>query len=81
MWVKTSPLGEGIPYHEKFLPRDDAGVIVTSEESWRPRARVVAQVGSNMARAGEFSDPDTFAPIYIRKPEAEEKWEQSQSKI
>ncbi|MEA2735656.1 MAG: tRNA threonylcarbamoyladenosine biosynthesis protein TsaB, partial [Humisphaera sp.] len=22
-------LGEGIPYHEKFIPRDDAGVIVT----------------------------------------------------
>ena len=68
-------LGEGIPYHEKFIPRDDANVIVTPPESWRPRARVVAQIGGRMARAGEFTDPDRFTPIYIRKPEAEEKWE------
>jgi hypothetical protein len=28
-----------------------------------------------MARAGEFVDPDRFTPIYIRRPEAEEKYE------
>jgi tRNA threonylcarbamoyladenosine biosynthesis protein TsaB len=71
-------LGEGLPYHEKFIPRDDARVIVTSSESWRPRARVVAEIGFRMARAGEFVDPDRFTPIYIRKPEAEEKWEAQQ---
>jgi tRNA threonylcarbamoyladenosine biosynthesis protein TsaB len=71
-------LGEGIPYHEKFVPRDDAGVIVTPQELWRPRAHVVAEIGGRMARDGQFSDPDRFAPIYIRKPEAEEKWEQAQ---
>jgi tRNA threonylcarbamoyladenosine biosynthesis protein TsaB len=70
-------LGEGLPFHEKFIPRADAdaGVIVTPAELWRPRARVVAQIGGAMARAGEFSDPDRFAPIYLRKPEAQEKWE------
>lgn len=68
-------LGEGIPYHEKFVPRDDAEVIVAPRELWRPRARVVAEIGGAIARAGEFSDPDRFAPIYLRKPEAEEKWE------
>jgi tRNA threonylcarbamoyladenosine biosynthesis protein TsaB len=73
-------LGEGLPYHEKFVPRGDAGVIVTPSELWRPRARVVAEIGGAMAREGLFSDPDRFAPIYIRKPEAEEKWEQSQQK-
>jgi tRNA threonylcarbamoyladenosine biosynthesis protein TsaB len=74
-------LGEGIPYHEKFIPREDAGVIVTQTELWRPRARVVAEIGARLAREGRFTDPDRFAPIYIRKPEAEEKWEQqSQSK-
>ena len=46
-------LGEGIPYHEKFVPQDDAGVIVTPAELWRPRARVVAQIGGRMAREGE----------------------------
>jgi tRNA threonylcarbamoyladenosine biosynthesis protein TsaB len=73
-------LGEGIPYHEKFLPRADSRVIVTPTELWRPRARVVAEIGGQLARAGQFSDPDRFAPIYIRKPEAEEKWEQLQAK-
>ena len=71
-------LGEGLPYHEKFVPRDDTGVIATASELWRPRARIVAEVGGMMARAKEFCDPDRFAPIYIRRPEAEEKWEQSQ---
>jgi tRNA threonylcarbamoyladenosine biosynthesis protein TsaB len=71
-------LGEGIPYHEQFVPREDAAVVVSEPELWRPRARVVAQIGGAMARAGHFSDPDRFAPIYIRKPEAEEKWEQQQ---
>jgi tRNA threonylcarbamoyladenosine biosynthesis protein TsaB len=73
-------LGEGIPYHEQFIPRDDGGVIVTPAELWRPRASVVATIGGQMARAGNFADPDRFAPIYIRKPEAEEKWEQKLSK-
>ena len=67
-------LGEGIPYHEKFIPRDDGGVIVAPPESWRPHARVVAEIGGRMARAGQFSDPDRFTPIYIRMPEAEEKY-------
>jgi tRNA threonylcarbamoyladenosine biosynthesis protein TsaB len=68
-------LGEGIPYHQKFAPREETGVIVTTPELWRPRARVVAEIGGRMAREGDFVDPDRFTPIYIRKPEAEEKWE------
>jgi tRNA threonylcarbamoyladenosine biosynthesis protein TsaB len=70
-------LGEGIPYHEKFMPKDDPGVIVTSPESWRARAAVVATIGQAMARRGKFADPDRLTPLYIRKPEAEEKWEAS----
>jgi tRNA threonylcarbamoyladenosine biosynthesis protein TsaB len=72
-------LGEGLPYHEKFVPREDSGVIVTDAKLWRPRARVVAMIGGAMAREGQFTDPDRFTPIYIRKPEAEEKWEQQQA--
>jgi tRNA threonylcarbamoyladenosine biosynthesis protein TsaB len=73
-------LGEGIPYHEKFIPRDDAGVIVTPAELWRPRARIVAAIGGQMARAGQFADPDRLTPIYLRIPEAEEKWEQQKQR-
>ena len=65
-------LGEGIPYHQKFIP-SDPGVIVTGPELWRARAAAVAKLGAEMARAGQFSDANRLTPIYIRLPEAEEK--------
>jgi tRNA threonylcarbamoyladenosine biosynthesis protein TsaB len=70
-------LGEGIPYHQKFIPADDPCVIVTAAELWRARAAAVAEVGYAMARRGEFTDPDRLTPVYVRRPEAEEKFEAS----
>jgi tRNA threonylcarbamoyladenosine biosynthesis protein TsaB len=67
-------LGEGIPYHEKFIPKG-AGVIITASQSWRARAGAVMAIGGMLADAGEFADPDLLTPIYIRKPEAQEKLE------
>lgn len=66
-------IGEGIPYHEKFIPQDDAGIIVTAAEAWRARAAAVAQIGHELAHRGEFADAYRLTPIYIRPPEAEEK--------
>jgi tRNA threonylcarbamoyladenosine biosynthesis protein TsaB len=68
-------LGEGLPYHEKFIPRDDPTVIVAPPELSRARASVVAKLGYAMARRGGFADPQRLTPIYIRRPEAEEKYE------
>jgi tRNA threonylcarbamoyladenosine biosynthesis protein TsaB len=68
-------IGEGIPFHEKFLSKDDAGVIVTDPSLWRPKASVVARLGFATAASGHFIDPDRLTPIYIRKPEAEEKFD------
>ena len=68
-------IGEGIPYHDKFIPKDEPGVIVTPPETWRARAAIVATIGQSMASRGEFADADRLTPLYIRKPEAEEKWE------
>ncbi len=70
-------LGEGIPFHQKFIDASDQNVILTSSDTWRARAQVVATVGHAMARQGNFVDVDRFTPIYIRKPEAEEKWEKA----
>lgn len=67
-------VGEGIPYHRSAIGPGDQGVVVTPEESWRARASVVAKIGAQMAMRGEFADPLQLAPIYIRLPEAEEKW-------
>jgi hypothetical protein len=63
-------IGEGIPYHN--VP-DEAGVIITPPELWVGQAEVVARIGFEMARAGQFTDPLALTPLYIRLPEAEEK--------
>ena len=70
-------LGEGIPHHQKFIPPEDASVVVTPPELWRPRAAAVVEEGIRLASEGRFTDPDHLVPIYIRKPEAQEKWEQA----
>ena len=68
-------IGEGIPHHQKFVPPGDAAVVSTPPESWVARAAVVARIGYEMANEGRFTAPDALLPVYIRKPEAEEKWE------
>jgi tRNA threonylcarbamoyladenosine biosynthesis protein TsaB len=67
-------IGEGIPYHRKFVPPDDAGVVETPPELWDARAAAVVEVGHALARQGRFVDADRLTPIYIRRPEAEEKF-------
>jgi tRNA threonylcarbamoyl adenosine modification protein YeaZ len=67
-------IGEGIPYHEKFLPPERDGIIVTPEDSWHARASVVARLGTELAAKGLFVDADRFTPAYIRIPEAEERY-------
>jgi tRNA threonylcarbamoyladenosine biosynthesis protein TsaB len=69
-------IGDGIPYHQEAIPTDDPGVIVLPKPMWPPRAAIVARIGYRMARAGQFTDADKLTPLYIRRPEAEEKWEQ-----
>jgi tRNA threonylcarbamoyladenosine biosynthesis protein TsaB len=66
-------IGDGIPYHDKSLPPGDASAIVTAEDTWRARAGVIAELGHRMAREGRFTDAQALNPIYIRRPEAEEK--------
>jgi tRNA threonylcarbamoyladenosine biosynthesis protein TsaB len=65
-------IGEGIPYHQKFLPQG-SDVHLVSEPFWRPQAKIVAKLGWSMARHAHFTDPMSLRPIYIRRPEAEEK--------
>lgn len=66
-------IGEGIPYHQQFIPIDDPGVIVTPGGLWQARAAAVVEVGHQLARHGRFIEPDALTPLYIRRPEAEEK--------
>ena len=66
-------LGEGIPYHRPAI--DAAGVDVLHEDLWWPRAEHVLTVGRALASAGRFTPGGELLPLYIRRPEAEEKWE------
>jgi tRNA threonylcarbamoyladenosine biosynthesis protein TsaB len=66
-------LGEGMKYQEKYVA-GQAGVEVAAPESWPARAAAVGEIGMEMAARGQFADPLTLTPIYIRLPEAEEKW-------
>lgn len=68
-------VGEGIPFHQSAIPADDSSVIVTPEQCWRAQAGSVTQIGHAIALAGRYADIDRLTPIYIRKPEAEEKWD------
>lgn len=68
-------LGEGIPYHQKFLTVPHPPIIITDPMTWRARAAATAKIGIAMAQTGQFADPYQLTPIYIRRPEAEEKWE------
>lgn len=65
-------LGEGIDPHRGLVP-DRSGVIVTPADRWRARAEAVVEVAQPRLLRGQFDDPLTLAPIYIRLAEAEEK--------
>jgi tRNA threonylcarbamoyladenosine biosynthesis protein TsaB len=67
-------LGEGIPFHQKFIAKDVDDVLITPTDSWRARASAVARIGMELARQNQFVDPLMLVPIYIRRPEAEEKF-------
>jgi tRNA threonylcarbamoyladenosine biosynthesis protein TsaB len=72
-------LGEGLPFHAGEPGTETAGVVRTDAELWGGRAEAVAEIGWALARAGRFADAAALTPIYIRKPEAEEKYEARQA--
>lgn len=65
-------LGEGIPYHRKAI--DSTGASILDESLWSARAEHVLTCGYAMACRESFALPEDLVPIYIRRPEAEEKW-------
>jgi len=68
-------LGEGLPYHRKTLPGGEDSILQIPADRWRASASAVARLGQALADQGCFADADTLEPLYIRPPEAEEKWD------
>ena len=64
-------IGEGIAYHSEQIDGNDKGIVICPDH--QPRAQVVASIGWSMARRGAVTDPFLLVPIYVRRPEAEEK--------
>jgi len=75
---KVAVLGEGVEYHRAALLAGAAmggGDVAELEKNlWHGRAAVVHRLGYAMAMRGEFTEPVTLLPIYVRLPEAEEVW-------
>lgn len=69
-------MGEGVAYHREAV--EATGLRVLPETTSRPLAETVLRLGVERARAGEYENPRTVVPVYIRPPEAEEKWAQRQ---
>lgn len=67
-------LGEGVAAQRNAIPQDP-GIVIAPESTWAGRASVVASLGWEMAQRGEFTDADRLSPVYLRKPEAQEKYD------
>ena len=66
-------LGEGVPQHQRVI--DESGASVLDPSLWPAGAENVVHVGLGLADAGRFTPPGDLVPLYIRRPDAEEKWE------
>ena len=64
-------LGEGLVYYKDKFRAEGIGFL--DERYWNPTAEKVYTLGWKMASAGEFADPLTLQPKYLRKPEVTEK--------
>jgi len=66
-------LGDGLLYHKEKFKAD--GVRFLDQQYWSPRAANVHLLGRKLALTGKFADALTLQPNYLRRPEAEEKWQ------
>ena len=67
--------GEGaVLYRDKIIEAMGEKAIFAPPEKTVPSPANVAVLGFKKAKAGEFSEPISLIPMYIRKSEAEVKW-------
>jgi tRNA threonylcarbamoyladenosine biosynthesis protein TsaB len=59
-------LGDGLLYHKEQFTAE--GVTFLPESTWSPKAEILYQLGIRKAGLGEFSDPLTLTPFYLRAP-------------
>lgn len=60
-------LGDALVYHqEKFTHKN---TIITDDSLWSPRASQVFALGQAKSNQGQFADPMTLEPFYLRGPQ------------
>lgn len=67
-------LGEAVAYHRQALAEMDLTIL--PEVTWVARADHAFGVGRSLALSGDYVVANQLVPIYIRLPEAEERWRQ-----
>jgi len=73
---KTIFTGEAAYIHRAEIERlfgDRA--LIAPRSVVLPSAATIAEIGLELLNSGRHSDPDSLAPLYIRRPEAEVAWE------
>lgn len=70
--------GEGIALHAESVA--NTGFDTLSDSLRRPRATSVLQLGAALAANNQFTAPRDLVPAYVRRPEAEERWEDRQTR-
>ena len=71
-------LGDGLLYYKDKFKAD--GIRFLDEKYWSPRAEKVHLLGWQKALAGQFADPLTLQPAYLRAPDVKVKSKQSKNK-
>ena len=72
-------LGDGLLYYKDKFKAD--GIRFLDEKYWSPRAEKVHLLGWQKALAGQFADPLTLQPAYLRAPDVKVKPKQPQKKL
>jgi len=68
----TTVFGNGAEQYADVFA--SAGLVVAEAATYtQARPRVVAELGARLYEAGERTDREALIPIYLRRPEAEEK--------
>ncbi len=71
-------LGAGVERHREVIEQAE-GITVAGSDYDFGKAEWVLALGARMASQNQFISLDELIPIYIRKPDAEEKWEARQA--
>ena len=67
-------LGEGVVHHPEAVQA--SGLTILPESLFAPRAETVYRLGLLRCDAGAVIDRRVLTPLYVRPPEAEERWAQ-----